>query len=302
MDKTMKLPTFLIIGVEKSGTTSVYDYLGQHPQVYMSPVKETNFLERDWERDDLSKIKTKPHLINTFDKYCQLFQDVQDEIAIGEVSPNYLFHHQSSIERIRRYVPDAQLIAILRNPAERAYSDYLMHLRDEIGRSTSLSEQLKYKADTSYTLLKGLYYNNLTHFYSEFDSSKLKVCLYEDLCDRPVEFMQDMYGFIGVDDSFRPDMSRKAQVAQVPKNRSLNKLLRQQNPIRSLIAAGLRTFLSEGTRQKLRSTIINLNSSEKSQAPLSPDVRKQLVEFYREDVLKLQDLIGRDLSSWLISA
>lgn len=295
----MKLPTFLIICVEKAGTTSVNNYLKQHPQVYMSPVKETNFLERDWEHADLSKIKPKPNRIDTFEKYGNLFQDVTDEKAIGEVSPNYLFHYQASIERIVRYVPDAQLIAILRNPAERAYSDYLMHIRDAIGNPTSLSEQLKYKADKSYTLLKGLYYQRLQHFYAQFNRERIKICLYEDLCEKPVEFMQDMYKFIGVDESFCPDMSKKAQVAQVPKNKLVNKVLRQKNPVRTLVATGLRTILPESARQKLRSTLINLNSSDKSQAPLSLAERKQLVEYYREDILKLQDLIDRDLSSWL---
>jgi len=299
MNTVMKLPTFLIICVEKAGTTSVNNYLKQHPQVYMSPVKETNFLERDWEHADLSKIKPKPNRIDTFEKYGNLFQDVTDEKAIGEVSPNYLFHYQASIERIVRYVPDAQLIAILRNPAERAYSDYLMHIRDAIGNPTSLSEQLKYKADKSYTLLKGLYYQRLQHFYAQFNRERIKICLYEDLCEKPVEFMQDMYKFIGVDESFCPDMSKKAQVAQVPKNKLVNKVLRQKNPVRTLVATGLRTILPESARQKLRSTLINLNSSDKSQAPLSLAERKQLVEYYREDILKLQDLIDRDLSSWL---
>jgi len=300
MDTVMKLPTFLIIGVEKAGTTSVDNYLKQHPQVYMSPVKEPNFLERDWEHADLSKIKPKPNRIDTFEKYCNLFGDVTEEKAIGEVSPNYLFHYRESIKRILRYVPDAQLIAILRNPAERAHSDYLMHVRDAIGKPTSLSEQLKYKADKSYTLLKGLYYQKLQHFYAQFLRDRIKICLHEDLCDQPVEFMQEMYRFIGVDEGFSPDMSEKKQVAQVPKSKLVNQVLRQKNPVRTLVATGLKTILPESARQKLRSTLINLNSSDKSQAPLSPATRKQLVEYYREDILKLQDLIDRDLSSWLI--
>ena len=93
----MKLPTFLVIGIEKAGTTSVDNYLKQHPQVYMSPVKEPNFLERDWEHADLSKMKPKQNRIDTFEKYCNLFGDVTEEKAIGEVSPNYLFHYQESI-------------------------------------------------------------------------------------------------------------------------------------------------------------------------------------------------------------
>ncbi len=135
-----------------------------------------------------------------------------------------------------------------------------MHIRDAIGNPTSLSEQLEYKADKSYTLLKGLYYQQLQHFYAQFNRERIKICLYEDLCDKPVEFMQAMYRFIGVEQSFSPDMSKKDQVAQVPKNQLVNKVLRQKNPVKTLVATGLRTILPESARQKLRSTLINLTA------------------------------------------
>ncbi|MEQ9549037.1 MAG: sulfotransferase [Coleofasciculus sp. G3-WIS-01] len=293
----MHLPTFLIIGVQKAGTTSIYNYLNQHPQIYMSPVKETNFLEKNWEEiEDQRKAK-----IDTFEKYCQLFTGVKDEIAIGEASPNYLFHYESSSERIKRYVPNAKLIAVLRNPIDRAYSDYLMHIRDAIGKGkrTSLSEQIKYRADKSFLILKGFYYKHLQHFYEEFDRDKIKVYLYDDLSKDPVEFMQNMYRFVGVDDTFLPDVSKKAQVAQVPKNTAVNNILRQQNPLRTMVSSGLRFILPLEVRQNLRSRLIQMNSQDKKAAPLSPEDRQQLIELYREDILKLQDLIQRDLSAWL---
>lgn len=293
----MNLPTFLIIGVQKAGTTSIYNYLNQHPQIYMSPVKETNFLEKNWEEiEDQRKAR-----IDTFEKYCQLFTGVKDEIAIGEASPNYLFHYESSSERIKRYVPNAKLIAVLRNPVDRAYSDYLMHIRDAIGKGqrTSLSEQIKYRADKSFIILKGFYYKHLQHFYEEFDREQIQVYLYDDLSKDPVKFMQKMYRFVGVDDTFLPDVSKKAQVAQVPKNTAVNNLLRQQNPLRTIVSSGLRLILPLEVRQNIRSRLIQMNSQEKKAAPLSPEDRQQLIELYREDILKLQDLIQRDLSAWL---
>ena len=293
----MKLPTFLMIGVQKAGTTSIYNYLKQHPQIYMSPIKETNFLEKNWEEIE-TKRKAK---IDTFEKYCQLFAGVQDEIAIGEASPNYLFHYQSSSERIKRYVPNAKLIAVLRNPVDRAYSDYLMHIRDAIdkGRRNSLSDQIKYRADKSFILLKGFYYQHLQHFYNEFDREQIQVYLYDDLSKDPVQFMESMYQFVGVDDTFLPDVSQKAQVAQVPKNTAVNKMLRQENPLRTIVRSGLRVILPLKMRQTIRSRLIQMNSQDKKAAPLSPEDRQQLIELYRDDILKLQDLIQRDLSSWL---
>lgn len=295
----MTLPNFLIIGVEKAGTSSIYNYLKQHPQVYMSPVKETNFLEKDWENIDPSSRRIKRNGIYTFEDYCQLFKDVKDEIAIGEVSPNYLFHYQTSCERILRYVPNAKMMAIVRNPIDRAYSDYLMHIRDIIGKETSLSDHIR-KSKKSYIIGKGFYYEPLKYFFDKFGHSKIKVFLYNDLCENSIDFMQDMYRFIRVDDSFCPNTSTKNQVAQVPKNKSLNKFLRKQNPVRSYISYALKYVLPYEVRQNIRSKLIELNSDDKQKILMKAEERKQLVELYREDILKLQDLVQRDLSSWLI--
>lgn len=292
----MKFPNFLIVGVQKAGTTSIYNYLNEHPQVYMSPIKETNFLEKDWETIDPELCKKQK--IRTIEEYSQLFQDVKDEIAIGEASPNYLFHYQTSIARIQRYVPNAKLIVILRDPAERAYSDYLMHIRDCVGYR-SLSEQIQYSAHKSFILRKGFYYEPLKHYIDTFGSEKIKVYLYGDLCKSPFEFMKDMYQFLGVDDTFRADVSKKAQVAQIPKNQIVNNLLRKQNPIRSSVAGIAKFVFPTEVRQNIRNRLIKLNSQDKKQLHLLAQERQQLVELYREDILKLQDLIKKDLSLWL---
>ncbi len=295
----MKLPTFLIVGVQKAGTTSIYNYLQEHPQVYMSPIKETNFLEKDWEKlaAENSNIKNR---IATFEDYCQLFTGVKDEIAIGEASPNYIFHYESSAPRIQKYTPNAQLIVVLRNPVERAYSDYLMHLRDAIGSQVkTLSEQIEYSSHKSFILQKGFYYTHLKYYLDFFGSEKIKVFLYDDLCKNAEKFMSEMYEYIGVDKNFVADVNNKTQQAKIPKNQAINNLLQRKNPLRTLAANTLKTLMPLETRQKLRSRLIKLNSQDKTQVSLSPEDRQKLIELYREDILKLQDLIDRDLSSWL---
>ena len=295
----MKYPNFLIIGVQKAGTTSIYNYLGQHPQVYMSPIKETNFLEKDWEKVGKEQSLYNSNGIDTWEKYCQLFAGAKDEIALGEASPNYLFHYKSSVERILKYVPEAKLIAILRNPIERAYSDYLMHIRDEIGEQLSLKAEIELRPRSSFLLKKGFYSTQLQYYFEHFDKSQIKIYLYDDLKANSVKLMQDLYKFIGVDNSFYPDMSEKVQTAQIPKSRLVNKLLRKQNPVRSFVAKNLKLFLPEAQRQKLRSQLIKLNSDGKEKAKLSQEERKLLQDLYQEEIVSLQELIGRDLSSWL---
>lgn len=304
----MPLPNFLIFGVQKAGTSSIYDYLKQHPQVYMSPIKETDFLQRNWDWADQEKqrkinaerrARGRHECIDSFEKYQRLFDGVTTEIAIGEASPNYLFHGETTIPQIKRYVPDVKLIAILRNPVERAYSDYLMHVREETGGHT-LSEQIVHFPDIpSFTIRKGFYYQQLSLFFQSFDSAKIKIYLYDDLCTDPMGTMQDLYQFIGVDSTFQVDVSERKQVAQVPKNRWFNKLLRTRNPIRETAATVLK-FLPEESRQNLRSALLSINSQDKKKvALLSDDDRQKLLEIYREDTTQLQTLIQRNLSHWL---
>ncbi|MBZ8179809.1 sulfotransferase family protein [Oscillatoria salina] len=295
----MKLPTFLIIGVQKAGTTSIYDYLQAHPQVYMSPIKEINFFQVDWDNADEETKAKKPNGINSWEKYCQLFADARDELALGEASPNYLFKYQDSAENIHRYLPDVKTIAILRDPVERAYSDYLMHVRDVIGKPKSLVEQAQQVPITSFTIRKGFYYEQLKYFFDKFNREQIRVYLYDELVKNPVEMMQDMYRFIGVDDTFVPDTSSKKQVAQVPKSTTVNQLLRGQNWFRSVVSSALKPIIPLEVRQKIRSKLIKMNSAEKKAMPLLPAERQILRELYREDILKLQDLIQKDLSKWL---
>lgn len=300
----MTLPNFLIFGVQKAGTTSIYNYLKQHPQVFMSPLKETDFMGRESAADpEDAEVEVqltrggRQQILNIRD-YRALFDGATDEIAIGEASPNYLFDHERAVENIQRHIPDAKLMAVLRNPIERAYSDYLMHVRQVVGNRKPLAEQIKTSANTSHTLLKGRYYDGVKHFLDTFGAEQVKLFLYEDLRKDSAGLMREVYDFIGVERDFDADTSKRQQKAEIPKNQKLNQLLRTNNPLRSAVGTVLRVLLPEEKRQALRSRLIAANSQGKEGMPLSDEDRRLLEDYYREDILRLQDLIGRDLSGW----
>ena len=302
----MTLPNFLIFGVQKAGTTSVYDYLEQHPQVYTSPLKETGFMSRESaRRPELLTNEDKTGLtrggrqkIVTIERYEALFEQAGDAIALGEASPNYLFAHQQAVPNIQTYVPNAKLIAILRNPVERAYSDYLMSLRQVVGNHKPLTEQVKTSGKTSHTLLKGLYAEGVQHFLDAFGPEQVKIFLFDDLRKDSAGLMRELYEFIGVDSSFETNTQKQSQTAEVPKNSAVNRLLRTKNPLRAGAAKVLRTVVSEDHRQKLRSRLIAANSQGKEKLPLTLEERQRLEDYYREDILRLQQLLNRDLSHW----
>src|SRR5918997_468574 len=157
----MTLPNFLIIGAMKSGTTALYYYLEQHPQIYMSPVKEPNFFcsggQEGWESKSVTRIRA----------YQYLFKDVSDEKAIGEASHCYLYEPQA-VARIQEHLPDAKLVAILRNPVDRAYSHFLHMVRNGTEPLTDFGQALEeeeIRADPHRRFQdyigRGLYYGQL---------------------------------------------------------------------------------------------------------------------------------------------
>ncbi|PIN79592.1 hypothetical protein COV16_03420 [Candidatus Woesearchaeota archaeon CG10_big_fil_rev_8_21_14_0_10_34_8] len=207
-------PNFLVIGTGKAGTSSIYEYLKQHPQVYMSPVKETNFFaffdadtttyakeDQDW----ISKSIT--HL----EEYSTQFNSIKNEKAIGEVSPIYLFHPKAA-EQIKNILPKVKIIVILRNPIDRAFSGYSMHVRRGTEKRSFAKATQGNAHNASYIrgfyLEKGLYYRQLKRYYSLFPEKQIKIFLFEDLCDNPLKFMEEMYQFLEVDPMFTPNVTK----------------------------------------------------------------------------------------------
>ncbi|MEM8612252.1 MAG: sulfotransferase [Cyanobacteria bacterium P01_H01_bin.105] len=294
-----RTPTFVIIGVQKAGTTSIYNYLNQHPQVYMSPVKETDFFNKDWENLPADVQSRKKNGIVTWDRYTQLFARATDEhIALGEVSPNYMLNYLTSAKQIQQRLPNAKLIAVLRDPVERACSNYLMNMRDATGKQTSLAEQVRSRGSSSYVLLKGKYYESLKYFFEVCGRHRVDVFFYDDLRQNSQRFMQSLYQSIGVNPDFDVNTSKKAQTAKVPKNQALNRLLKTQNPVRS-VATGIMQIVPKELRHQLRERLITLNSQDKQKAKFTEEDIILLRQYYREDILQLQDLLQHDLSAWL---
>jgi Sulfotransferase domain len=294
----MTLPNFLVIGAQKSGTTALYHYLNQHPQIYMSPVKEPHFFTYEgWEPNFFSPGRGYVTPITRIEDYRALFRGVSLRTALGEASTSYIYFTRA-LKRIRCYVPDAKLIAVLRDPAERAYSNYLHCVRS--GREPLESFEQALRAEGArirdnwgpvhHYRQKGFYYGQLKRYFEAFGRDQVKVYLYEeDLKDNPLGMLQDTFRYLGVDDAFVPDVSMKHNVSGVPKNKTLLSLARRLNTLTPTI----RPYLPPGARRYIKTRIL-------AKPPqLSPEVRWQLVEEYREDILRLEELIQRDLSAWL---
>ncbi|MGB7417340.1 MAG: sulfotransferase [Thermosynechococcaceae cyanobacterium] len=297
----MNLPNFLIIGAAKSGTTALHTYLEQHPQVYMTPEKETNFFAFDGV--DLHFRGPGDSAINSFSitsakDYAAQFANVTDETAIGEACPLYLYHPEAPA-RIQASIPDAKLLVILRSPVDRAHANFLHLVRD--GREPHQDfahaledEQRRIQENWEWFWhyrQQGYYSAQLQRYCDRFSADQLKVYLYEDLTQSPETLLQDIFQYLEVDSSFMPDMTIRPNKSGMPKNRLMHRILTQPNPLKSM----LKPLFPDHLRQKIQHQ--NLGKPQ-----ISPGVRQSLAALYQDDILRCQDLIQRDLSAWLATA
>ena len=294
------LPNFLVIGAAKAGTTSLYNYLAQHPQIYMSPEKEPRFFALEGETPKFGGITQKINQasINTLEAYTQLFEGVNDEVAIGEASTIYLYSEKAA-DRIKHHIPSVKLIALLRHPAERAFSSYVHLVRDgfetaNFAEGLRLEEQRRQEnwQPLWFYQHRGFYYTQLKCYFDRFAPEQIRVYLYDDFLADSKNVWQDIYRFLNVDSSFKPNLDR-ANVSGIPRQRWLQNIFNKDNILKSAV----KPLLPDPVRKKIYRAVSQKNLGSKP--VMSPEIRQQLTNTYREDILKLQDLIKRDLSCWL---
>ena len=281
------LPDFIIIGAGKCGTTSLHNYLNQHPQVYICPQKETFFFT-----DDLTRQKNRVWgAVGDLAAYQTLFEAAPPHKTRGEISTVY-YAYPPSAQSIYSLIPEVKIIAILRDPANRAFSDYQMHVQS--GSENRDFDSL-ITANNRYVRL-GFYYSHLLPFFETCPATNIKILLFEDFRKNPANFLQELFNFIQVDPTFIPDMEVKAREGGLPKNQAVNSLLNKPNPLRTTVATIMKLFIPLDLRQNIRSSLVKKNLAK---TKLSPTTRQKLINLYRDDICQLQDLLQRDLSPWL---
>ena len=298
----MHKPNFLIVGTAKSGTTSLHKYLEQHPQIFMSSHKEPFYFALKDVKPDFrgpgDQIPINDSAVTSLDQYLALFDECSGEVAIGESSTCYLYI-QRSVNEIKKLIPDAKIIIMLRNPADRAYSSF-MHLRMQ-GRETlesfddSLLEE-KNRIQSNYSWIwhyksMGFYYPQVKRYIDAFGRKNVKIYLYEDFRVDQEKTVKDIFDFLGVDSSFSPDLNMHYNKTGFTKSEELKKIFNQTNLAKKI----LKKVLPYETRRAIRNKFKNWNMY-KPKAPLN--TIKMLLQEYEDDILKLQTLIERDLSIW----
>jgi len=296
-------PNFFVIGAAKSGTTSLYHYLKQHPQIYMSPVKEPKYFALEGHPLDFTSPgdeRIRRQTTTTEEAYLALFAEAGDQPVVGEASTLYLGNIEGTARRLAERVPDARLVAIFRHPADRAFSAYMHLRRDGFETLESFQEALDAEPERIrqgyyyhwHLRARGYYARYLQDWYDAFPRERIRTYLYEDLSESPLDLMADLFRFLGVDDSFQPDVSARHNRSGLPRNQQVQNFLTKQHPVKEW----LKRFVPERVGHRLISMV---QPRLISTPGMPPEIRAQLTRDYREDILRLQDMIQRDLSHWL---
>lgn len=294
------MPNFLVIGAAKAGTTALHYYLAQHPDIYMSETKEIRFFPFEnhipnfcGPDDHLDSVVTK------IEDYRAFFEATADYPARGEASPIYLYYARAA-ERIQHHIPDVKLIVILRHPADRAYSHYLMLKRiglEHLSFPEALAAEDQRVSDSWkhhwHFRRRGLYAAQLKPYFDIFKREQFRIYLYEDFTSDTIGVLQDIFRFLGVDDTFVPDTSERHNESKMPRNSALHAFLAERRPTKDLFMP-----LVPFQLRKLIKGHLNRRNLVKP-PPLTEELRHHLIEGCREDIIKLQDMLQRDLSHWL---
>ncbi|MEW6192542.1 MAG: sulfotransferase domain-containing protein [Bacillota bacterium] len=283
-------PNFLIVGAAKAGTTSLYHWLKQHPDVFMPYVKEPSFFVQDYG-------------ISVWEEYLSLFEPGRGKKAIGEASTAYLTAPESP-RWIRQILGDVKIIILLRNPAQRALSLYAWMVMEGYEwlpafeyalieeERRFLNESFRFKNpeyfwDYMY-FRSGLYYEQVKRYIDTFGNELIKIYLFEDLIGYPSKIYSDVCRFLEVSNEFRPIFT--------PQNPSkIPRFIKLQHLLFELKRSGrLPRPLCSSIQQ-----LITLNVKLGLKPKMPPSLQKKLQEMYRKDIEKLSQLINKDLSHWL---
>ncbi len=302
------MPNFLIIGAGKCGTTSLDNYLKQHPEIFIPEIKEPNFFgyelmtEADFRENPQELIHFR-NSVTTIDDYQKLFEPAMKGQVKGETSNTYLYHKYAP-EGIYNYNKDIKLIAIFRQPADRLWSRYLHLSRESRLPTQDFSECLNRNSiwwERNDLINEGFYFKNLSPYYELFNPSQIRVYLFEELKNNGEKVLEDIFGFLGVDTTFKVDMSVRYNKSGIIKNTLFDKIIGNHGLIpgltRTIMGNSYQKLKQSSTLQKLITSIRSKNLAKPS---IDPGIRKILTnDIYCDDIRKLSKLTGKNLQHWI---
>ena len=292
----MKRPNFFIIGAPKCGTTSFAAWLAEHPKIYMSPLKEPHHFN-DEEPDGIRNLR----------EYESLFEGAGEQhVAVGEASVRYLYSG-CAVSNILRYAPDARFIVMIRNPVEMApslHEQRLFSLNEDV-QDFETAWKLQAERALGHFLPQGclvparLQYGAYCRLGEQLDRllqkvprERCKFILLDDIRRDPRAVYLDVLQFLGVPDDGRKSFP-KMNVAKDRRSRAMARFITGLGRLKK------RMGFSPVKGWGLLNRINRWNRAERPRPSISPTMKQVLIAYYRDDIRKMETILGRDLGKWL---
>ncbi|MEC7863819.1 MAG: sulfotransferase [Bacteroidota bacterium] len=298
-----KLPNFLIVGAAKSGTSSLHNYLNQHPEIFMPTytedglkVKEPRFLIKE-------KVKKRlPKGIWDFDTYKSLFDKAVNEKAIGEATVLYLYFYEEAIKNIKKYLgEDVKIIIMLRNPIDRAHSAYSFasrtHQENQTFKESLMTAQERFDKDDTLSpmiLYKelGMYYRMVKAYMENFKDVHL--IFYDDFVLQTNLEVRRVFDFLNISNTNEINTNKVLNSGGKKwDSRVMKDLLMGEGGMKKF----LRIVLPKNLRVNIKKILINSFTSKADE--INESTKKELLDYYQKDIQLLEKLINKDLSKWM---
>lgn len=283
---------FFIVGAPKAGTTSLYHYLSEHPQVEMSSQKEPDYFS-DKAINEQGMYYTK-NRVNSLAKYESLFVQ-KESVVYGEASVSYLFY-ENVPEDIKKYNPNAKIIIMLRNPIERAFSHYLMDYRLGLisdSFENVLAKKSKHKnAHLFYQqyIEVSKYSKQIQRYLDFFEKDSILFIDYEDLKINVSKTVDQVYNFLHISTEFAADINTKHNTFTMPKNKVI-RLIYSFVFLRKILTFLFPIYLVKNIR------VLLFKSDKKPE--LLKETRSLLKRIFNDDIKNLEEVLSKDYSKWI---
>ena len=304
------LPDFFVVGAAKGATTTLYSYLKQHPKVFLPERKELYFFAYNGEtpRFRLADGTFRKEVGCTKEEYFAMYRNCPTDCLAGDTSSWYLFYYDAVIRNMRTLygekAKEAKIIMVLRNPVERAWSHYSMHLghglidipfREAVSPGVfreKLASEGGYYPGYDYVGF-GMYSRQVEAFLGAFNN--VKVILYEEFSRDTDGVVREIFKFLGVDPGVELSVGKRLNVSGAPKSRlaaMVGRMVYRPYGLKRLFVP----LIPEGLRYRIKTGISRFIFKR---TVMTPGDRKLLVDIFSEDILRLQEILNRDLSPWL---
>ncbi len=300
---------FIIAGCAKSGTTALYNILDKHPDICMTPIKETNYFFQGFTKAhrELLNLNGKERLdgwsdeniIRSEEQYNNLFSHAEPDQLIGEASPLYMLDKEIPL-RLKNYNPKMKIIISLRNPSDVAWANFVMQCRDgaesiDVNDTQKFLDSARYNNPKLHPFSKHLeipaYLQQLPEYFQVFKGNLHIIIFEEFLADKP-KVIEGIYNFLNIPFKYEANADNTVNVSGMPKNVWLRDLMHNSTWFKRIV----RLLLPKKVRHKLRARVEAMNTGKKVKMPT--DVRQQLDEIYKDDRQYVEKELGLDITSW----